>query len=276
MPRQREDPPNDVKDADRRASVLSTALARGSALLGAITRKDRRRPVSEGQSSTTATGIERLGRMWAGQTPAGPGATTIVSDAAQSDRGAASSLDQRPSILVATPPPTLVVSLDPTVTRDYLDPTAVLYARSSLSLGGTYHMAVDVFFNARHYVVSYGYRGAIHTHSFRVQVCCRSRILDASQRVVGFAEVKHLVEQTVAPFSNQLLNDLPVFADLQPTSECLVTMIAHLIEPKIGDLPVKLTFVTLWEAPSVSVTYSLDAATRHPEDRPPEAPIVAR
>ncbi len=122
--------------------------------------------------------------------------------------------------------------------------------------GGHYELSVDVFFNARHFVVMGGRRGPIHTHSYRLQVRCTARSLDSNQCIVSFADVKRLTEGATAPFRQQLLNELPVFAGLQPTSECLVTVIAQVLEHDLRQLPIRLASVTLWETPSVSITYT--------------------
>ncbi len=158
-----------------------------------------------------------------------------------------------PPVMPATLPPLappMPLTMPTAPTFDFLN-TPFSFAKQ-----GAYHLMVDVFFNARHYVAIDGRRGPIHSHSFRLQVRCAGESLDRNQCVAGFADIKRAGEQVVAPFGNQLLNEMPIFAGLQPTSECLVTVIAHQLAPRLRALPVHLTSVTLWETPSVSITYT--------------------
>jgi len=178
-----------------------------------------------------------------------------------------------PPVMPATfPPPAPTMP----VTMHVAPAFGVLNAPFKLATQGAYDLMVDVFFNARHYVAIDGRRGPIHSHSFRLQVRCAGELLDRNQCVAGFADIKRAGDQVAAQFGNQLLNEMPIFAGLQPTSECLVTVIAHRISPRLRDLPIRLTSVTLWEAPSVSITYTLDQFAHQSQGRAQEAPIVVQ
>lgn len=121
---------------------------------------------------------------------------------------------------------------------------------------GVYEISVDVFFNARHHVTVQGVRGQVHNHSFRLQIRGRGRWLDQDQCVIGFAEIRRIGADAVAPLNNQLLNDLPAFANLQPTSEAIVTVLYYQICNAARHLPIELVSLTLWETPTVSITFT--------------------
>nr|WP_290670198.1 6-carboxytetrahydropterin synthase [Ardenticatena sp.] len=132
--------------------------------------------------------------------------------------------------------------------------------------GFVYEITLDMFFNARHFVVMNGVRGDIHTHSYRLQVRCRSRQLEQdSHVVVGYTAIRERMKQVVSAYNNQLLNDLPPFQQLQPTTENLTAVIFQQLERLLADLPVELVGVTVWESPTESVAFGLEPAERETE-----------
>ena len=126
--------------------------------------------------------------------------------------------------------------------------------------GARYDLELDTYFQARHYVRMAGFEGPIHEHTFRLQISCSHSYLSSDEQVtIGYREVRSALIRTVTAYDGCLLNDLPPFHDVQPTTEVLSHLlflqIRALLEPK----GVKLTKVTLWESPTVSISYSEDA-----------------
>ncbi|KPL88631.1 hypothetical protein SE16_07810 [Ardenticatena maritima] len=125
--------------------------------------------------------------------------------------------------------------------------------------GFVYEITLDMFFNARHFVVMNGVPGEVHTHSYRLQVRCRSRQLEQdSHVVVGYTAIRERMNQVVSAYNNQLLNDLPPFQRLQPTTENLAAVLFQQLERLLADLPVELVGVTVWESPTESVAFRLE------------------
>ena len=125
--------------------------------------------------------------------------------------------------------------------------------------GFVYEITLDMFFNARHFVVMNGVPGEVHTHSYRLQVRCRSRQLEQdSHVVVGYTAIRERMKQVVSAYNNQLLNDLPPFQRLQPTTENLAAVLFQQLERLLADLPVELVGVTVWESPTESVAFRLE------------------
>ncbi|HNB53595.1 MAG TPA: 6-carboxytetrahydropterin synthase [Anaerolineales bacterium] len=122
-----------------------------------------------------------------------------------------------------------------------------------------YEIALDAFFNARHYVTMNGVRGAVHAHSYRVRVRCQSYALDPDDHVVvGYAALRDRLAMIVKAYNNQCLNDLPPFRlkKLQTTTENLTAVIFQQLERSLEGLAVKLIEVAIWESPTNSITYS--------------------
>lgn len=133
--------------------------------------------------------------------------------------------------------------------------------------GFAYEITLDMFFNARHFVVMDGVPGEVHTHSYRLQVRCRSRQLEQeSHVVVGYTAIRERMKQVVSAYNNQLLNDLPPFQRLQPTTENLAAVLFQQLERLLADLPVDLVGVTVWESPTESVAFGLEPVERETEE----------
>ncbi len=119
-----------------------------------------------------------------------------------------------------------------------------------------YELSMDVFFNARHYVVIDGKRGPVHAHSYRLQVRCRTQTLqEPGGVVVGYHHLRERLERLAQMYNNRLLNDLPPFQTLSPTTEVLVGVLFQQLERLLADLPIELISITLWDTPTGSVTY---------------------
>ena len=73
--------------------------------------------------------------------------------------------------------------------------------------------------------------------------------------MVGFSVIYDRMNQMVKAYNNQLLNDLPPFCRLRPTTENLAAILFQQLDRRLQDLPVELTGVTLWESPTKAITY---------------------
>lgn len=126
-----------------------------------------------------------------------------------------------------------------------------------------YEIALDAFFNARHYVTMSGVRGAVHAHSYRIRARCQSFALDPDDHVVvGYAAIRDRMTMIVKAYNNQCLNELPPFRlkGLQTTTENLTAVIFQQLERSLEGLAVRLIEVAIWESPTNSITYSKSAS----------------
>lgn len=132
-----------------------------------------------------------------------------------------------------------------------------------------YELTIDEFFNATHCVTFNGHTGPVHAHSYRLRVRCFSRMLSAkNQVVVGYHVLIERIVSLVGAYNGNLLNDLPPFQKLQPTTENLVGVIFLQLERMLKDLPIILESITLWEAPTKAITYHRKGRAAA-EDTPP-------
>lgn len=154
-------------------------------------------------------------------------------------------------------PAELLPEVRPEVIKEMLQQVArpeVMERREDIR-GEGYEIGVDVFFNARHFVTLNGHQGPIHPHSWRVRALVCGEAHPIQGVLVGFADVRRVVQQEVAKYDNTLLNRLPPFAERQPTSENLVAILFKDINASLKGLPIRLKSLDLWETPTNLVTY---------------------
>lgn len=124
-------------------------------------------------------------------------------------------------------------------------------------VGARYDLVMDTYFQARHYVRIAGVNGPIHEHTFRLQINCSHDRLSTDEHVtIGYREVRAALIRTVSAYDGCLLNDLPPFQSVQPTAEVLSHLLYLQMRAMLLPKGVKLIKVTLWESPTVSISYS--------------------
>ncbi len=118
-----------------------------------------------------------------------------------------------------------------------------------------YEISMDCFFNARHFVIIGGKKGLEHSHSYRLRVCCQGRSLDQREHVlVDYCSVREQIKLVARVYNNQLLNDLPVFKNIQPTTEALTAVIFQQLRRLLIKYPIELVSITLWDSPTEAIT----------------------
>jgi 6-pyruvoyltetrahydropterin/6-carboxytetrahydropterin synthase len=89
-----------------------------------------------------------------------------------------------------------------------------------------YRMTVESQFSAAHAIR--GHQGPccrLHGHSYRVVVHLQGTELDALGMLIDYADVKRALAEALAPFDHAYLNDLPEFAEVNPTSEAIARLL---------------------------------------------------
>ncbi|HSV15694.1 MAG TPA: 6-carboxytetrahydropterin synthase [Tepidisphaeraceae bacterium] len=108
-------------------------------------------------------------------------------------------------------------------------------------------------FSAAHQLRLYdGSIEPLHGHNWRVQVTVSAPQLDAIGVVMDFHELERLIDQIITPMHNRHLNDLPAFAQVNPSAENVALHIGTTLR-----LPAnaRLQRVQVWETPENSAVY---------------------
>ena len=83
-----------------------------------------------------------------------------------------------------------------------------------------YRLSAQHRFSAAHALREYqGPCCQLHGHNYTVEVRLAGTELDALGMLVDYHEVKEALTKAIEPFDHAYLNDLPEFADTNPTSE---------------------------------------------------------
>ncbi|MDP8222760.1 MAG: 6-carboxytetrahydropterin synthase QueD [Candidatus Lernaella stagnicola] len=108
-----------------------------------------------------------------------------------------------------------------------------------------------------------GYRGKcedLHGHNWRVEITVGAVTLDELGMVLDFKELKKAVDEVLERLDHRLLNDIPPFDEINPSSENLAKYIFEEVAPLVDDQRVRLLRCNVWESDNAYSTYFPDNA----------------
>ena len=116
-----------------------------------------------------------------------------------------------------------------------------------------YKLAVTSKFSAAHRLINHpGECANIHGHNWTVQVTVGSEEVDENGMVVDLVELKNTIDDCVDQFDHKVINDVPPFDSINPTSENIAKYLFDFISEKIK---VKVSSVRVSEVEDYSVIY---------------------
>ncbi len=113
----------------------------------------------------------------------------------------------------------------------------------------------DVFFHASHFLGQDNRQSPVHAHSWRVQTQLAGRAVHGQAMLLPFAEAKRRLQEAVSRYDNTLLNDIPPFDSVQPTSSNLAAELYDELSEAMAGLPMRLISVSVWDSPASCATY---------------------
>ena len=129
---------------------------------------------------------------------------------------------------------------------------------------GRYRLTVRLEFSAAHQLRHYqGKCEALHGHNFGVEVVVEGRQTDAKTgMLLDFGILKAETREVLAGLDHMHLNDLPAFAQQNPSSEHLARYIYQQLAGRLAALPqaaqARVAQVTVSEKAAQSATYLED------------------
>src|ERR1039457_411697 len=102
----------------------------------------------------------------------------------------------------------------------------------------------------------HGYDGPckdMHGHTWRVEMVVGGNSLDDLGLLADFKVLKAKLKEVLMPLDHVVLNDLPAFKDLNPTTENLARHIYRSLKSLCT--PLRLKQVQVWESDTASVIY---------------------
>jgi len=103
-----------------------------------------------------------------------------------------------------------------------------------------------------------GVQEPMHAHTWRIAVQVSSRDLDEIGAVMDFNELKRHIDAVLAPLEGQTLNDLPLFAGRNASSEAVAAHIFEAIGPRLPRR-VELDQVTILRDEAITATFTCSA-----------------
>jgi 6-pyruvoyltetrahydropterin/6-carboxytetrahydropterin synthase len=118
-----------------------------------------------------------------------------------------------------------------------------------------YIASIRTAFSAAHCIKGYkGNCSQLHGHNYRVEVHVASEAVNEIGLSVDFRNLKQMAHDVVAELDHQMLNDLPCFADRNPTAEHIAAYLFEQIEAKLPE-HLSLHCIRLWETDDYMVEY---------------------
>ena len=101
-----------------------------------------------------------------------------------------------------------------------------------------------------------GYDGPckdMHGHTWKVEIVVCGDTLDKVGLLTDFKVVKAKLKEILGPLDHVVLNDLPAFKELNPSTENIAR---HIYRAMVNQCsPLRLKHVQVWESDTASVVY---------------------
>ncbi|MBX3321544.1 MAG: 6-carboxytetrahydropterin synthase [Phycisphaeraceae bacterium] len=126
-----------------------------------------------------------------------------------------------------------------------------------------YEITVEHVFSAAHSVRIAGQSEPLHGHDWRVTATITAPRLDADGFVCDFHAAEEALAKVCLPFKNRTLNDVPPFADVNPSAEQVARVLAEslavLLHPILPP-DARLASLRVTEAPGCAATFVAESA----------------
>ncbi|PWH17190.1 MAG: 6-pyruvoyl tetrahydropterin synthase [Anaerolineae bacterium] len=122
-----------------------------------------------------------------------------------------------------------------------------------------YTLSVKRDFIARHYLIGgdWGAENAPNSHHYVLELQLSGSTLDQHGYLVDILEIERLLDETVARYREQMLNDLPEFAGLNPSIENFARLVAEQLHARIHAPNIASLTVRIWENEIAWVAYQI-------------------
>jgi 6-pyruvoyltetrahydropterin/6-carboxytetrahydropterin synthase len=111
-----------------------------------------------------------------------------------------------------------------------------------------YTLAVKCHFIARHFLVGgdWGKENELHSHCYRVEVQLEGKVLNEHGFLVDIVALEAHLDELMAYYRDQTLNELPEFVGLNPSIEHFARILGQELLNRIKD-PLHALTAKVWE-----------------------------
>jgi 6-pyruvoyltetrahydropterin/6-carboxytetrahydropterin synthase len=123
-----------------------------------------------------------------------------------------------------------------------------------------YTLAVQRDFVAQHFLIGgdWGAENQWHSHHYRLEVQLQGATLDQHGYMVDIVDVEQNLEQIVASYRDKTLNDLPEFAEMNPSIEHFTRIICCQLAGRIKAGNLTTLTVRIWENEIAWASYRME------------------
>lgn len=121
---------------------------------------------------------------------------------------------------------------------------------------GVYEIYVQKHFSAAHALRGYiGDCSRMHGHNWIIEVFVRCKELDEIGIGIDFRDIKGTVNEVLKGLDHFTLNEIPYFANINPTSENIAKYLYKEIGKKINSGQVRVSKIKVCETPGAGALY---------------------
>lgn len=123
-----------------------------------------------------------------------------------------------------------------------------------------YTLGVRRDFIARHYLIGgdWGAENFPNSHHYVLELQLEGMELDQHGYLVDIVDVEKYLDETVNYYKDQMLNDKPEFAGLNPSIEQFARILATTLSERIKAAHISALKVVLWENESAWAAYRVE------------------
>jgi 6-pyruvoyltetrahydropterin/6-carboxytetrahydropterin synthase len=120
-----------------------------------------------------------------------------------------------------------------------------------------FKLKVQDYFSSAHYLKDYkGPCEKIHGHNWKVELIVEGSELNSTDILIDFSILKKILKEVLSELDHKLLNEIPYFKNINPSSERLAEYIFKKVKEKLSSYPkVKVKEVTVFETEKAGATY---------------------
>ncbi len=122
-----------------------------------------------------------------------------------------------------------------------------------------YTLAVRRDFIARHFLIGgdWGPENFPNSHHYLLELQLSGQQLDQHGYLCDIVAVEQHLDEVVSRYRDQLLNDLPEFAGLNPSLEHFARLLAEELDRRLASVPLSGLTVRLWENENAWAAYTI-------------------
>ena len=126
-----------------------------------------------------------------------------------------------------------------------------------------YTLGVRRDFIARHFLIGgdWGPENFPNSHHYVLELQLEGYELNQHGYLVDIVDVNECLDEIIGVYKEQMLNDCPAFAGLNPSIEHFARILATSISEKIKAENISAVKVVLWENDSAWAAYSVERST---------------